>query len=253
MFEICLKEDDFSIQVFFKNYSVIFTKKEAGNFSFQQQNFPIEITSKARIEFSKKYNIFPKNVFNPILEHDKNYYVANKSLNIEYHNIDSQIGNGDAILVIEKDLYGMITFADCIPLALLCINKNACASIHLGSKSIIKDVTSFLLKEWHERYDLNPSKWLAIIGPSIFYKDYEVQLDFIEFIKKANIELLNFIYNFNGKYYFDNRSALLFQLKKYGVENIFTLDFNTYEDIRFSSYRKEKPNHITQALFVTFS
>lgn len=253
MCNFTLIEDDFSIKILYNNYKIIFTKRAAGNFSFQQMYFSSKITSEARYNFSKKYEISPFHIYNPILEHDNKYHIAEKPLDIEYYNPQSQIGNADAILILNKDLYGMITFADCIPLALINLKKAACASIHLGSRSIVKDAISSFVKEWMTNFDLYPDSWIAIIGPSIFYQDYEIKSDFINFIEQKNIELLKFNYLIDQKYFFDNRAALIYQLNKIGIINIIKLDFNTYSDKRFSSYRKDKPNHITQALFVSFS
>jgi copper oxidase (laccase) domain-containing protein len=253
MYNFTFTEDDFTIQILYNNYKIIFTKKTAGNFSFQQKYFDLKVTSKARFNFAKRYDISPFQIHNPILEHDNKYYIAEKPLDIEFYKPHSQLGVGDVILVLNKNIYGMITFADCIPLVLINLEKEACAAIHLGSRSIVNEVTPYLIKEWKINFNLNPDCWLAIIGPSIFYKDYEIQSDFIDFIEQNNNELLKFNYHIDEKYFFDNRAALIYQLNNIGIEKIIKLDFNTYSDKRFSSYRKDKPNHITQALFVSFS
>lgn len=255
MRKFTLYEDDLTIQIKFEsgknNYKIYLTKRSAGNFSFQQEYFPVSFTSESRINFAKKYQIPMNKVINPRLEHDKNYYIAEKQLNYDYYLPESQVGIADAILVLNRGLYGMITFADCIPLALLNKKNNSIAAIHLGSRSIVKNVISYLIDSWDKIYNLKPDSWIAIIGPSIFYYNYEIQNDFLNFIENRNIKLLNFIHKSDNRFFFDNRNSLQFQLNEAGVKEIFNLDYNTYTDNRFSSYRKEKPQHITQALFVT--
>lgn len=257
MRKFTLYEDNLTIQITFEShknsYKIYFTKKAAGNFSFQQRNYQVSFTSESRINFANKYQIAMNKVFNPKLEHDRNYYVAKNQLNCDYYLPDSQVGLADAVLVLSKGLYGMITFADCIPLVLLNKENNAIASIHLGSRSIVKNVISYLIDNWHKNFNLEPDTWFSIIGPSIFYYNYEIQNDFVQFIENNNIRLLNFIHKDNNKIYFDNRTALQYQLKEARVKEIFNLDYDTYSDERFSSYRKEKPKHITQALFVTIN
>lgn len=248
---ITIFEDDLSLQFFTQNYKIIFTKKNAGNFSFQQSNVPIDKTSSDRLKFALKYNIDLNYVHNPILQHDKNFFIASKPLNISFTDINSQIGEGDAILVEKPGIWGMITFADCIPLALYNIDKPLIASIHLGSRSIIKNVITYLIENWSKIYDLSFESWRAIIGPSIFAENYEIQDDFISLIEHNNKSLINYIKKIDNKYFFDNRGSLIYQLNNLKIFDIIKLDFNTYTDLRFSSYRKEKPNHITQALFVT--
>lgn len=245
-------EDDFTIKLSYDIYEIIFTKKEAGNFSFQHKNISENITSNSRQLFSKIYNINPLNIHNPILNHDKTYYYASKSLSIPYFNPQSQVGIGDAILVLSKNLYGMITFADCIPLALINLKKEACASIHLGSRSIVKNVITSIISEWDKKYSFSPEDWFAIIGPSIFSQDYEIQKDFIQMIEKENKQALDYLNISNNKFYFDSRLGLKNQLENIGVKKVFSLEINTYADSRFSSYRKDNPNHLTHGLFVSF-
>ncbi len=245
-------EDDFTIKLLYDIYEIIFTKKEAGNFSFQHKNISENITSNSRELFSKNYNINPLNIHNPILNHDKSYYLASKSLSIPYFNPQSQVGIGDAILVLSKNLYGMITFADCIPLALVNLKKEAIAAVHLGSRSIIKNVISSLINEWYRKYGFSAEDWFAIVGPSIFCQEYEIQKDFIQMIEKENKQALDYLNISDNKFYFDSRFGLKKQLEYLGVKKVFSLEINTYADSRFSSYRKDNPNHLTHGLFVTF-
>ncbi len=250
---ISLTEDLFTIQLYLDKFKVIFTKKSSGNFSFQQKSFDISISKKNRYDFFTRYNIPIFNVLNPILQHDKNYIIATQPSSIEAYKPESQNSYADAVLVLKENLYGMITFADCIPIALLNTKTNACASIHLGSRSIIKNVICDLVNEWNNLLKEDSKNWFAIIGPSIYYMNYEVQDDFYQLIHDTNKSLLNFIHYKDKKLYFDNRAALFNQLKMLSINRIFSLDFNTYTDERFSSYRKDKPNHITQALLVGFT
>ncbi len=252
IFNINFSEDLFSLKISYKNYKLIFTKKSAGNISFQQQNFDEKVTSKNRLDLFNFYNINPFNVYNQILQHDKNYIIAKKPNSIEANKKESQIYMADAVLVLSNNLYGMITYADCIPLALINKKINASASIHLGSKSIIKGVINYLIDDWNKLLNIKNETWIAIVGPSIYPFNYEIKDDFYQLIKNSDKNLIKFVYKNNSSLYFDNRASLFYQLRKLKISNIFTIDIDTFSDQRFSSYRKEKPNHITQALLTTF-
>ncbi|HPB46990.1 MAG TPA: polyphenol oxidase family protein [Exilispira sp.] len=246
-----LKETEDCILLIHENYKIIFTKKDAGNFSFQQPFIDENLTTNSRKKFFEKFEIPSKNVYNPILEHGSKYFLADKPLNIDACYKNSQIGIGDAVLVLKPDLYGMITFADCIPLALLNRKANICAAIHLGWRGVIDLAILKMISAWNKIYDVSNVDWEAIIGPSIFANNFEVQSDFIENLNKSNRSMTKFLINIENKYYFNNRVALSTTLQDIGIYSCFQLDIDTFSDSRFSSYRKEKPYNITQALLVT--
>jgi YfiH family protein len=232
-------------------YKIIFTKKNAGNFSFQQPFIDENLTVNSRKRFFENFEIPSKNVYNPILEHGSKYFLADEPLNIDACYKKSQIGVGDAVLVVKPGLYGMITFADCIPLALLNRKANICAAIHLGWRGVIDLSILKMISAWNKSYNVSNEDWEAIIGPSIFVNNFEVQQDFIENLKKSNSSMAKFLINIENKYYFNNRTALFTTLEDIGIYSCFSLDIDTFSDFRFSSYRKEKPYNITQALLVT--
>ncbi|MBP7029460.1 MAG: hypothetical protein KBB84_00445, partial [Spirochaetes bacterium] len=78
-----LKETEDCILLIHENYKIIFTKKDAGNFSFQQPFIDENLTTNSRKKFFEKFEIPSKNVYNPILEHGSKYFLADKPLNID--------------------------------------------------------------------------------------------------------------------------------------------------------------------------
>jgi copper oxidase (laccase) domain-containing protein len=71
----------------------------------------------------------------------------------------------------------MITFADCIPVALIVPDQNIVFSIHSGWRSTFLDITGDIIEFLIGEYSLKPDDFYIITGPAIKGKFFEVKED----------------------------------------------------------------------------
>jgi len=91
---------------------------------------------------------------------------------------------GDALITNVKNIAIGVLTADCVPVLIYDKNLKIISAIHAGWKGayigIIKKVIKFLLKSGSNSKDL-----IAVIGPGISQKNYEIQKEFKDkFLKK---------------------------------------------------------------------
>ena len=146
----------------------------------------------------------------------KNYKFKNKKF------------KGDALITNVKNFALGVLTADCVPILLYDKNQKIITAIHAGWKGVYKGIISrvvkFLIKKGSKPKDL-----IAVIGPCIAQKNYEVQKDFKDkFIKKDKQSKKFFIIKKN-KTYFSLNNYVYSQLKKLGIKNLEKINKDTFE------------------------
>ena len=122
-------------------------------------------------------------------------------------------------------------------------NLKIISAIHAGWKSvykeIIKKVVKFLIKKGS-----NTKNLVAVIGPSISEKSYEVQKDFKDRFLKKDKKSNNFFKTRKNKTYFSLNNYIYNQLKQKGIKNLELINKDTF-DIKnnFFSARRSIQNN----------
>ena len=127
----------------------------------------------------KKINCSSKNLILLNQIHSNKFYFINKNYKFKKKKL-----NGDALITNVKKIALGVLVADCVPILIYDKNLKIISAIHAGwkgvYKEIIKKVVKFLIKKGS-----NTKNLVAVIGPSISEKNYEVQKDFKDkFLKK---------------------------------------------------------------------
>ena len=122
---------------------------------------------------------------------------------------------------------GILT-ADCAPIFIYDKKLKIISAIHSGwkgaYKGIVNNVINFLVKKGSRLNDL-----IAVIGPSIFQKNYEVQNTFkSKFIKKDS-KSKKFFKTRRKKTYFSLNNYIYYQLKKKGIKKLEIIQKNTFD------------------------
>ncbi|MCX8059199.1 MAG: laccase domain-containing protein [Spirochaetes bacterium] len=260
-----------------RKYFAIFTKKVVGNLSFSNTLYSKEDTIKNIDNFTEKYSyyFYDKQIVGVKLEHKDNFIFFEKRINEDYFE-DKLIKVNekfffikfelDAIGAKNNDIIPLITFADCIPVALFDLKNGIFFSIHCGWKTTCLNIINKILNYLIEKLGSNRDDIKVIVGPSIFYDSYEFGegeiSNFYEQISK-NIskeqkELLNLRENFikenfmikkGDKNYFDFRGLLFYDIKKENIEIVYSIDKDVFKVKEFSSFRRDKDKFIAQGLF----
>ena len=149
---------------------------------------------------------------------------------------------GDALITNQRKIILGVLTADCAPILIYDHKLNIISAIHAGwkgaFKGIIPKVISFLFK-----YGSKPENLIAVIGPCISQKNYEVKNDFKKkFIKQSKLNRV-FFKKIKKRTYFSLNKYINSQLKSLGLKQIEIIDKNTYNSKNnFFSARRAKHN-----------
>tara|TARA_B100000953_G_scaffold242347_1_gene204058 strand:- start:231 stop:992 length:762 start_codon:yes stop_codon:yes gene_type:complete len=171
----------------------------------------------------KKINCSSKNLILLNQIHSSKFYFINKNYKFKKKKL-----NGDALITNVKKIALGVVVADCVPVLIYDKNLKIISAIHAGWKSvykeIIKKVVKFLIKKGS-----NTKNLVAVIGPSISEKSYEVQKDFKgKFLKKDKQSKFFFKIRKN-KTYFGLNKYVYYHLKKLGIKNLEIIKKNTFD------------------------
>ena len=171
----------------------------------------------------KKINCYYKKLILLKQIHSNKFYFIKK--NFKFNNKKL---NGDALITNVKNIALGVLTADCVPILIYDKYLKIISIIHAGWKGayigIVKKVIKFLINNGSNSRDL-----IAVIGPSISQKNYEIQKDFKDkFLKKdkKNKIFFKFIKN---KTYFSLNKYIYSQLKKLGVNNLEIINKDTFD------------------------
>ena len=171
----------------------------------------------------KKINCSSKNLVLLNQIHSNKFYFINKNYKFKKKKL-----NGDALITNVKKIALGVVVADCVPVLIYDKNLKIISAIHAGwkgvYKEIIKKVVKFLIKKGS-----NTKNLVAVIGPSISEKSYEVQKDFkSKFLKKDKQSKFFFKIRKN-KTYFGLNKYVYYHLKKLGIKNLEIIKKNTFD------------------------
>lgn len=131
----------------------------------------------------------------------------------------------DGVITDIKGLALCVMVADCSPVLLYDKRLNLIAAIHAGRAGVVNKIISKTV----DKMGSNPSDIVAIIGPNIKQKCYNI----------GNMELGEFN-KFIKNGYFDMDKSIEFELKNLGIKNMQFSTVCNHCDNRFYSYRKSK-------------
>ena len=150
---------------------------------------------------------------------------------------------GDALITKNRNLPIGILTADCAPILLLDRNKKIIAAVHSGWKGAYKNIITKVLKKFI-KLGSNKKDIIAVIGPAISQKSYEVGEEFKDkFISKSKKNRVFFKYK-RKKIYFDLINFIYNQLISFGISKIDVIRKDTFDKKNnfFSARRSIKKN-----------
>ena len=171
----------------------------------------------------KKINCSSKNLILLNQIHSNKFYFIDKNYKFKKKKL-----NGDALITNVKKIALGVLVADCVPVLIYDKNLKIISAIHAGWKSvykeIIKKVVKFLIKKGS-----NTKNLVAVIGPSISEKSYEVQKDFKDKFLKKDKQSKFFFKIRKNKTYFGLNKYVYYHLKKLGIKNLEIIKKNTFD------------------------
>ncbi len=183
----------------------------------------------------KKINSRNKNISLLFQIHSSKIFFIKKSL--------KQKIVGDALITNIRNLPIGILTADCAPILILDEKKKIIAAVHAGWKGAYKNI---VIKVLNKLINLGSNKKdiIAVIGPSIGQKNYQVGKEFKEKFLNKSMKNLTFFKSKQKKIYFDLGKFIYFQLIGFGIKKIDVIRKDTFEKKNnfFSARRSLKKN-----------
>ena len=135
---------------------------------------------------------------------------------------------GDALITNVRNIAIGVLTADCVPIMIYDQNLKIISIIHAGWKGvhigIIKKVVKFLIKNGSNTKDI-----IAVIGPCISQKNYEIQKDFKDKFLNKDKQSKIFFKFIKNKTYFSLNNYVYYQLKKLGIKNLEIINKDTFD------------------------
>jgi len=145
--------------------------------------------------------------------------------------------NGDGIIIIEKNVAGIIKTADCLPVIIAAPELPMAAIVHAGWRGTARKIT---LKAVQKMVELGAAResLVVLIGPAVGSCCYEVKEDVNNIFKKEGFSDRVFR-KAGGTTYLDMREANRELLRQEGVIKIYDVNLCTYcSNGLFASYRR---------------
>ena len=145
----------------------------------------------------------------------------------EVKNIPKKKLKGDSLITNKKGIALGILTADCAPVFIYDPVNNLISALHVGWKGAYKKIIYATLKKFKSRGS-NFKDLIAVIGPCISKKNYEVKEDFLnKFIakKKSNKEFFTY-----------RKNRIFFSLNEYIKQNFLSLGVKNIEIIKKDTY-----------------
>jgi YfiH family protein len=161
------------------------------------------------------------------------------------------VGQGDAMVTADTDVYLGMRFADCVPILLRDPVRRAIGLVHAGWRGTVKNVAQAAVQTMVDKLGCSPQAITAIIGPSIGRCCYQVGEEVIQAVEAAFSSQstsgngdngAHLFSRHNGRYaYFDLWEANRQQLAAAGVGEVVMAGLCTacHAD-HFFSHRAEK-------------
>ncbi len=168
---------------------------------------------------------------------------SNKVFRITKLNYKQKI-YGDGLITTDKNIALGIITADCAPILLFDKKNNIVCCLHSGWKGALMNIVEKGLEKI-KKITVRTDNLVAIVGPCIAFKNYEVDKNFKEkFINKSKNYKNYFKPQNKYKDLFNLRGIINYQLKSQGINNIYNIKKDTFENSHiFFSHRRSCHNN----------
>lgn len=146
------------------------------------------------------------------------------------------LGNGDGILITQKNLIGLIMVADCNPILLFDNKHQVLVLLHGGRASLQKNIIPNALQQMQTRFHTNSSDLFVYVGPSIRACCYEVGQEIFTPSNGTSLECGKILRE--GKIYLDLTALIKSQLQNANITNYIFSPHCTCCTSGYFSYRK---------------
>ncbi|CAO5675297.1 MAG: Polyphenol oxidase [Holosporales bacterium] len=158
--------------------------------------------------------------------------------------IPTPLPKADALVTNKQGLILGVLTADCCPILIKDHTNNLIAAIHAGWKGAILGIIENTIDLMIQK-GANLTSMQCVIGPCLLVDQFDVQNDFIDFLKEHTpFSVEDYLIKEDGSYKFNLVLYIKKRLRIKGLYNILFTNMDTYshEDLFFSYRRKTHKN-----------
>lgn len=112
-------------------------------------------------------NIHKENICKANQAHTDNIVHITKENMSEFNYLQKNETKADAYIVNEKNIYTMVTTADCVPIIIYDTKHNVLANIHSGWKGTLKKISLKVIHKLEEDFKAKAQDLIVCLGPAI--------------------------------------------------------------------------------------
>ena len=137
----------------------------------------------------------------------------------------------DALITAERQICIGVSTADCVPILLYDPRNHAAAAVHAGWRGTVQHIAEHVVAMLHRCFHSVPSELLAVIGPSISMRSFEVGDEVYQAFADAHFPMERIAQSLSGKWHIDLWQANAESLSLAGLplSNISYSGICTYE------------------------
>jgi hypothetical protein len=143
----------------------------------------------------------------------------------------------DGLITAVKNVFLVVSTADCLPVLIYDKAKQVCGAIHSGWRGTQQNIIGEALKIFLGKFESQPADLLVFIGPGISRKHFEVGEDV------AALFDTKFVEDRNGKFYVNILGNVLEQIKSFGIKSA-QIEYSrkcSFAEINYlHSYRRDR-------------
>ena len=147
----------------------------------------------------------------------------------------------DALITKEKNIILGILTADCAPVFIYDKKLKIISAVHAGWKGAYKGIINRVIKYLYKTGS-KPENLVAVVGPCITQKNYEIKKDFKQKFLKQSDKNKIFFKDLGNKTYFSLNKYIYNQLLKLRINNIEIIKKDTY-DKKNNFFSARRSNH----------
>ena len=165
---------------------------------------------------------------------------SSKVIRINKSNVDQNLEADGMITSLNNIVLGILT-ADCAPIIIYDDKNKFVCNLHSGWKGSLNNISQKAIKLF-DKYKIKRKNLIAIVGPCLGVKNYEVDKNFQKKFIEKNIKYSKFFqYKNKKKSYFNLRALINYQLSELSLKKIHNINQDTYSnDNLFFSHRRAK-------------
>lgn len=141
----------------------------------------------------------------------------------------------DGLITPSKDLYLIISTADCYSVLIYDPVKKITAAVHSGWRGTQKKIVTKAIEMMNKEFACEPEEMIVFVGPGISRDNFEVGREVAEMFSDE------FVYRRNGSIYVDLREHILNQLNYFGISKTGFYPGCTYNEKDYlHSFRRDR-------------